>query len=294
MKQRHLLTFLGLLSVVVIPSAPAFANPIIKCTDSQGVISYHNTKDTTKGLNCNGTNLATIDKRNKPVEKMVATFKSSGSNSANSLADEKISSYEQDIRNQKKIDLLRNELNQERKQLALSEDMLNKLSKGDDTQRQQIEAMKKSHQNNINTLEKELKLDTTDFTNLKATAIPGLGIIGKNSNSPKFQIEGVDIDSKVNPPKQLDTKAVANPNPSSTPVSSKDDKSNGLPSIENMKQKLDNMKMQREGKSAPEKDPSQHIEIKRRELPGVNISQATLNYQPLPTPLSVPDFNIGK
>lgn len=293
MKKRHLLTFLGLMSVMGITSAPAFANPIIKCTDSQGVISYHNTKDTTKGLNCNGTNLATIDKRNKPVEKMVATFKNSGSNSTNSLADEKISSYEQDIRNQKKIDLLRNELNQERKQLALSEDMLNKLSKGDDMQRQQIEAMKKSHQNNINTLEKELKLDTTDFTNLKATAIPGLGIIGKNNNGPKFQIEGVDIDSKVNPPKQLDTKAsVVNPNSVTPP--NKDDKSNGFPSLENMKQKLDNMKMQREGKSAPEKDPSQHIEIKRRELPGVNISQATLNYQPLPTPLSVPDFNIGK
>lgn len=267
------------------------ANQIFKCTDKAGIISYHNNKYNTKGLNCTGTNLATIDKRKAP-ERVTTSNNTNTSSPTGNLSTEKISSYEQEIRNKKRIDLLRNELEQEKKQLLIISDMINKTSKKDEFQLKQLENIKTVHQNNINTLEKELKIDTTDFSKLKSTAIPGLGIVKQNdNNAPKFQIEGVDIDN-VSVPTSLDKSDKSKDNKSQERKET-NDKSNGLPSLELMQKNLKSLSNQRDGKQT-EQDQSQHIQIKRREIPGMKVSQATLDYEPLPTPLSVPDFNIGK
>lgn len=264
------------------------ANQIFKCTDKTGSIFYHNNKSNTKGLNCTRTNLATIDKRKAP-ERVTSSNNTKTNSSTGNLSTEKISSYEQEIRNKKRLDLLRNELEQEKKQLLIISDMINKTSKKDEAQLKQLESIQTVHQNNINTLEKELKIDTTDFSKLKSTVIPGLGIIKQNdNNAPKFQIEGVDIDN-VSVPTSLD-KSQDN---KSQEKKETNDKSNGLPSLELMQKNLKSLSNQRDGKQN-EQDQSQHIQIKRREIPGMKVSQATLDYEPLPTPLSVPDFNIGK
>lgn len=291
MKLRQL-NILLILSGIFTFSQISHAQQILKCTDSTGVISYHNDKSSTKGLKCNGTNLATIDKRQSPPKPVYNT--SSSSSNSGSLSTEKVTSYEQEIRNQKRLDLLRNELEQERKQLLIVTDMINKTSKSDSTQMKQLEAMKNSHQSNINTLEKELKIDTTDFSKLTSTVIPGLGIIKKNNTeAAKFEIEGVDI-NKVDVPTSLSQDSIKKGNSTDAQsVNKRNDKSNGLPSLEVMQQQLNNLSHQREGKE-PQVDQSQHIQIKRREIPGMKVSQATQNYEPLPTPLSVPDFNIGR
>lgn len=284
MKLKRLKILLTLSGIVIAPQISQ-ANQILKCTDREGIVSYHNNKNSIKGLNCTGTNLATIDKRKAPVKPTNFNNSSVGGN----LVTEKVSSYEQEIRNKKRVDLLRNELEQEKKQLLIISDMINKTSKKDEIQLKQLEGIKLVHQNNINTLEKELKIDTTDFSKLKSTAIPGLGIVKQNnSDAPKFQIEGVDIDN-VNVPTSLENSK----NNNIVNKASSHDKSNGLPSLELMQKSLQNLNNQRDGKQV-EQDSSQHIQIKRREIPGMKVSQATLDYEPLPTPLSVPDFNIGK
>lgn len=274
---------------------PSYAQQVIKCTTSDGTVIYHNGKENTKGMNCSGTNLATVDKRATKVNLSVI---GSGSNSNNgnssNTGGEKINTFEQSIRNQKRLDLLKNELTQEKNQLEMTKNMKSNLKPTDIAQNTQLDEIIKTHQNNINTLEKELNIQSSNInplnissnnntptSSLTPSVIPGLGIQKTEKAQAKFEIEGMKVEE---PPKNVP------PNSENLKVN-ENKKAPSLPPIESMRQQLEQMKKNRDG--TPEKDSSQHIEINRRDPKGIKISQATINYAPLPTPLSVPNLQIG-
>lgn len=296
-----------LMGMILLPfSISALAQgQVIKCVDNQGSITYHNDNSSTKGLKCSGTNLATIDQLRSPPRKLgtsSSTIVKNNSSSASS-GEVKVSQEDQKFRDLKRREILVSEMEQENKQLSLVKDMLDKANKKDEVQMKQLNNMLQTHQANINTLEKELKIAPTDFSNIVSSAIPGLGI-PKNKNNdtrPEFQIEGASI---IKPPTEAPKQGVASKNDNSwlnkktstNDISNtiKEDKKKApvapIPDLNSMRNELEALKRGREGEI---EDKSQHIEIKRRSA-GVNISQANLNYQPLPTPLSVPDLGIGK
>lgn len=255
---------------------------IIKCIDENGSVTYHNQKINAKGMKCNSTNLATIDQlKSNPISK---TSIRGNSTSNNSSVPNAISTQDQEYRDLKRREILMSERSQEQKQLAIVNDMINKANKNDTVQMKQLNNMLQSHQTNINALEKELKIEPTNFNNVVATVIPGLGI-PKNKDSqdkPEFQIEGATV---IKPPSSVTA------NKENTEVKKKESTSFKIPDLDNLRGQLNMLKNQRENK--PQEDKSQHIEIKRRDV-GVNVSKASLDYQPLPTPLSVPDLGVGK
>lgn len=265
---------------------------VIKCEDEKGNTIYHNGTDSKKGLKCNSTNLATVDKLTSAPRKISGNNSSKSTSNVNSGSGS-VSSIDQEFRDLKRRDILMSELEQEKKQSFLVQDMLNKANKNDAIQVNQLNNMLKSHQLNINTLEKELKMPTTDFNNIVSSAIPGLGIPKNKENStrPDFQIEGATI---IKPPTN---------SPDNSLVKSKKDndinnvikkenkatnKSIGIPDLNSMRNDLERLRQNREGS---DEDKSQHIQTHRR---GVNVSKANLNYEPLPTALSVPDLGLGK
>lgn len=256
---------------------------IIKCVDENGSVTYHNQKINAKGMKCNSTNLATIDQlKSNPIRN--TSVRSTSSISNNSSVSNSISTQDQEYRDLKRREILMSERSQEQKQLAIVNDMINKADKTDSVQMKQLNNMLQSHQTNINALEKELKIEPTNFNNVVATVIPGLGI-PKNKDSqdkPEFQIEGATV---IKPPSSVTA------NKENTDVKKKERTSLKIPDLDNLRGQLNMLKSQRENKS--QEDKSQHIEIKRRDV-GVNVSKASLDYQPLPTPLSVPDLGVGK
>lgn len=252
---------------------------VVKCIDDKGNITYNNQKSKSKGMQCTDTNLGTIDQLKSPPRSLV----NKGINSNNSSAGAAtISPQDQAFRDLKRREILMSEMNQEKNQLENVKDMLLKVKKTDESQVKQLNGLLQNHQSNINTLEKELKIVPTDFSNIVSSVIPGLGI-PKNKNNEsgvEFKIEGATV---INPPKTV-TSTVETTNVIKPAIK--------MPDLDNMRGELNNLKRARENK--PEQlDKSQHIEIRRRQ-PGVNISQASLKYMPLPTPLSVPDLGIGQ
>jgi hypothetical protein len=246
---------------------------VMKCSDNQGNISYHNNKSTTKGLKCDDTNLATIDKRD--IKNIPPSNVNLNKNSnAPSNNKENISSIEQEKRNKKRTELLGNELIKEQQQLDIVMEMKNKMDKSQDvdpTQKKQIDELIKTHQSNINMLQKELKIEISDFKPLKSTVIPGLGNNSSSSNQPNFNIEG----SKTKQlPYNIPTEGI--------------EKNTKLPSIEDMQNQLQGLRQK--NKNNTEKDSSQHIETIRRPLPNMSYNNNN-DYQPLPTPLDIPNLS---
>jgi hypothetical protein len=150
---------------------PTFAQGVIyKCVDADGDVSY-TTEVTNK--NCEKTNLAKIDKGsiiNKPA------FVSTPTSSSN--AEPTVANSEQVVRDQKRVLILQNELQQEKSQLKTVSDMLEKANHSDQSQLEQLKKMEQTHKRNIASLEKELgvkgdiQLNATQKTNNIPNGLP--------------------------------------------------------------------------------------------------------------------------
>lgn len=129
---------------------------IYKCTQPDGNVLYLNDRTQMKGLNCDKTDLAKLDKLtilNKPV----AIVKNTSSNSTMTNVGNSIESAEQKVRDEKRALILRQELSQEQNQLKTVAEMLKNVEKSSDAaQIEQLKKMQDNHMRNIASLQKEL------------------------------------------------------------------------------------------------------------------------------------------
>lgn len=125
---------------------------IFKCIDNLDNVTYLNiTSDNMS--NCKKTNLANLDNNStvtssKPKNK---ALNNTSINNASFIKDD-----EQSLRENKKQLILKKELDEEKEQLTLVNNMLTKVNSKDTQQQLQLSEMKSTHERNIISLEKEL------------------------------------------------------------------------------------------------------------------------------------------
>lgn len=161
MKQQFsLIISIGVLSIFGTLSSFSYAQSsdvIFKCVDAQGNISYVNV-NSAKSSGCSKTDLATIDKlstvsseRNRKARISSAENHSSSGSSGMVVKDE-----DQQIRETKRIVVLKRELADEQEQLSTVNSMLSNVGTKDPAQAGQLKEMQLTHQKNIESLQKEL------------------------------------------------------------------------------------------------------------------------------------------
>lgn len=153
MMSISVLSFLGAYSSF---SYAQSSDVIFKCVDAQGGVSYVNV-NSAKSAGCSKTDLATIDKlsivsseRNKKIR---SSSESSHSSPGSGMV---VKDEDQQIRETKRIVVLKRELADEQEQLNTVNSMLANVGTKDPAQAGQLKEMQATHQKNIESLQKEL------------------------------------------------------------------------------------------------------------------------------------------
>lgn len=129
---------------------------IFKCVDAQGSISYVNV-NSAKSTGCAKTDLATIDKLSVvSSERSKRTKSSSETSHLSSTSGMVVKDEDQQIRETKRIVVLKRELADEQEQLNTVNSMLTNVGTKDPAQANQLKEMQATHQKNIESLQKEL------------------------------------------------------------------------------------------------------------------------------------------
>lgn len=146
-------------------------NTIFKCIDSDGNTSYLNSKN--NNSNCSKTDLANVDKIPTISSSKIKSLPSFSNN--NSMLNSSIKDEEQQVRDTKRLLVLKKELSDEQEQLDTVNNMIQKTDSKDATQLNKLKEMQTLHQQNITALNKELG-------NVKPANL--LPVIVTSSNNP--------------------------------------------------------------------------------------------------------------
>lgn len=189
------MTFFGAIS------NSAFAQGVIyKCIDSNGNVAYL-TEST--GKNCTQTNLAKIDQTatlNKVFVNLTPSQGSSSDNNNNNTIFNSNTNPEQIVRDQKRILILKGELEQEKNQLSVVQTMFQKIEKSNDkNQIEQLSKMIDSHKRNIAALEKEIGIKN-NITMTKTEPTQNQVAIPNPTKLPFSLPNGVENVEIVTPP----------------------------------------------------------------------------------------------